>query len=576
MTPFEELVYHQHDFDTLQQKIEVLLEEFNATESTAQLLSIFQQINQMQTDFRTAYHLAYVLSMRNLSDESHKEKLQYCQKNYAKFMRLLSRFHQLILKHPKRTEMEKKLGKQYFVRITQSSSANPSTSKSIASYIEKERQLKNEYRQKTSGQKIAYKGTEMSLSEVGKEAASMDRNIRREAINTLMDFRLKNAPELEEIFENLVKVRHEQAVGLGYNNFAERGYVLRQRQGYELKDIEYLNGLIRQYFTPLWTTIQAQKPKRLGLEKIEYWDKHLQFADGDPTVEGTISEVMAKFQRLFSGISTELGELFEAMNKNGYIDAEVRPNKYDIYQKITLPGYGVSFVLTQIEGNCRDIDFLVHEIGHAFQADKSKTTYQKIFEYLYASTDLGEIPSTSLEFLALPQYPIFFKGANLQKAYTLFFERVVTTLLRGSANEAFQQEIYENPHMGMEARNDYWRENQQKYFPTSNKDNSKSTHPYLQSGKNWLANKHIFLFPFYMIDYSLAYICAIQLWMRAETQGFEVAWKDYCLLCEKGGSISFLEALDLLNLKSPFEEETIREIAQFLEEQITSAELLNC
>lgn len=571
MTPFQELTYLLPNFDALQETLKTLLEEFNVTEDTTKLLSIFQQVNQMQIDFRTAYHLTYVLSMKDLSDKNYKEKLKYYENIYFKFGHLLSQFHQLVVEHPKRDELEKKLGKQFFFLVAQK--AKRKSSEKGLHNLQKMKGLENAYRRKTTGQKMNYEGKEVSLLEVSKDRASTDRNLRKKAATALMDFRLENAGELEEIFEELVQLRHASALERGRSNFVESGYALSGRQGYGIEEVEHFNQLIQQYFVPLRKRMNTQKAKRLEVENLQYWDATIDFADGNPTIEGSVSEVMAKFQQLFSSISTELGELFEAMWKNGYIDAEARPNKYDIRQKITLPGYFASFVLTQIEGDVNDIIFLVHEMGHAFQADRGKAMYQKVFEYLYPSMDLVEIPSITMEFFALSHYSIFFKGKDLSKARYLFFEDVINRLVGGSANEAFQQKVYENPDSGIATRNEYWREIQEQYFPSSNDNQDKITHPYFQSGKSWLTNKHIFLFPFYMIDYSLARICALQLWMRAKQKGFDAAWKDYCLLCEKGGSISFLEALDLVNLKSPFEEETIREIAQFLEEEIVQVEV---
>lgn len=167
----------------------------------------------------------------------------------------------------------------------------------------------------------------------------------------------------------------------------------------------------------------------------------------------------------------------------------------------------------------------------------------------------------------MSHYPTFFNETDLSKAYETFFNKIVFSFLGASAYDEFQQKVYENPDCGIDARNEYWKEVGDKYFPHFNPEGN-SVHPYLQSGKGWQQIKHIFVYPFYMIDYSLAYVCAMQFWMRSEQKGFDIAWRDYLKLCEKGGSISFFEALDMVNLESPFEEEMIRKIAAFLEEKM--------
>ncbi|MEH6978916.1 M3 family oligoendopeptidase, partial [Bacillus pseudomycoides] len=57
--------------------------------------------------------------------------------------------------------------------------------------------------------------------------------------------------------------------------------------------------------------------------------------------------------------------------------------------------------------------------------------------------------------------------------------------------------------------------------------------------------------PFYYIDYTLAQICALQFWKRARDNRQE-AWEDYVNLCQKGGSQSFLQLVEIANLTSPF------------------------
>ncbi len=69
--------------------------------------------------------------------------------------------------------------------------------------------------------------------------------------------------------------------------------------------------------------------------------------------------------------------------------------------------------------------------------------------------------------------------------------------------------------------------------------------------------------PFYAVDYSLANLCAVQFWMKSK-ENKEEAWKDYLRLCKVGGKYSYFESLQLANLRSPFEEEVIQQIADFL------------
>src|SRR3712207_7604946 len=63
----------------------------------------------------------------------------------------------------------------------------------------------------------------------------------------------------------------------------------------------------------------------------------------------------------------------------------------------------------------------------------------------------------------------------------------------------------------------------------------------------------------YYIDYTLAQVCALQFWVKCN-ENREKAWEDYLRLCKVGGSKSFLELIDIANLKNPFENGCIESV----------------
>lgn len=67
-----------------------------------------------------------------------------------------------------------------------------------------------------------------------------------------------------------------------------------------------------------------------------------------------------------------------------------------------------------------------------------------------------------------------------------------------------------------------------------------------------MQKQHIFLYPFYYIDYALAQVCAFEFYGRMK-QDMPAAWGDYLRLCEAGGSQGYFDLLKLANLSNPFE-----------------------
>ena len=115
-----------------------------------------------------------------------------------------------------------------------------------------------------------------------------------------------------------------------------------------------------------------------------------------------------------------------------------------------------------------------------------------------------------------------------------------------------------------EVRKLKWRELEKIYMPHLDYGDNQ----FLESGGRWQKQGHIYEMPFYYIDYCLAQVCALQFWSKAIHKGngsYKSALKDYVHLCSQGGSKSFLELVKEANLKSPFEEEVIKNLASEIE-----------
>ena len=51
------------------------------------------------------------------------------------------------------------------------------------------------------------------------------------------------------------------------------------------------------------------------------------------------------------------------------------------------------------------------------------------------------------------------------------------------------------------------------------------------------------------------------------------AWKDYLRLCKAGGSMSFLNLVNLANIKSPFDPKVFKEVANKINDWLTKNKL---
>ena len=137
----------------------------------------------------------------------------------------------------------------------------------------------------------------------------------------------------------------------------------------------------------------------------------------------------------------------------------------------------------------------------------------------------------------------------------------------GIVVDEFQHHIYENPNMSKEDRKKVWRDLEKKYLPHKDYENC----DILERGCWWFKQGHIFKDPFYYIDYTLAQICSLQFWKRMR-EDFDKGWNDYINICKVGGTKSFLEVIEIGNLKSPFEDGCVKSVIGTIKKYLDSIE----
>ena len=107
--------------------------------------------------------------------------------------------------------------------------------------------------------------------------------------------------------------------------------------------------------------------------------------------------------------------------------------------------------------------------------------------------------------------------------------------------------------MTPDERKAVWHELEQKYLPTRDYDGAEI----FEKGAFFFQKLHIFMYPFYYVDYTLASMAAFEFYGKMQ-QDREAAWADYYRLCCLGGSLRYLDLLEAAHLSNPFREGSVR------------------
>ena len=129
------------------------------------------------------------------------------------------------------------------------------------------------------------------------------------------------------------------------------------------------------------------------------------------------------------------------------------------------------------------------------------------------------------------------------------------------------KEVYEKPEMSIEERLATWRKLEKQYLPQKNYEGIEI----LEKGGWWMRQLHIFMDPFYYIDYTLAQVCALQFWARIQKND-EKAFEDYKHICKIGGTLPFRKIVKEAGLKVPFESGCLKDTVQLVREWFEKAD----
>ncbi|PID21532.1 oligoendopeptidase F [Sporosarcina sp. P3] len=553
MLTFEDYEYTRPDIDKLKIEFQAALGQFKQANSFEEQAQIIEHINMLTSDYSTEENIMYIRSSIDTNDPFYQEEREYFDEIGPQFQALQSDYYQAVISTPFRAQLEDRWGPQLF-KLAEN--AVQSYSDEVLPLLQQENKLISEYAQLVASAQIEFQGEMLTLAQLGPFKESLDRSVRKDAMNATADFFASHEEDFDRIFDRLVAVRHEIATTLGFKSFTELGYIRMDRIGYDAPMMENFRHQIRTHVVPLAGKIRGMQSRRIGISQMKFYDEPLHYAEGNPQPTGSPEWILENGQKMYQELSRETGRFFDYMKRKNLLDLVAKKGKEAGGYCTFIDNYDSPFIFSNFNGTSSDIDVLTHEAGHAFQVYSSRSI--GIPEYIWPTTEAAEIHSMSMEFFTWFWMDRFFGNEAERYRYAHLLESVLF-LPYGVAVDEFQQRIYDQPEMTPSERKAVWKDLENIYLPSRDYDG----HPYLEQGGFWQRQGHIYEVPFYYIDYALAQICALQFWQRS-LNDFEDAWTDYLALCQLGGSQSFLELVATANLRSPFEDGTVESIMDFI------------
>ena len=554
LTTFNNIEYIRPDFA----KIPAFYGELNARLQNAKAYEevrqcIFEE-EEFSSHINTMATVAQIRHTIDTSDKFYEAEDEYISQAYPEAMPYMQAFSMALLASPFKGEIDKEFGEQFLKAVKLG--ADSFLEKNVP-LMQEESELTNRYQRLTAACKIPFDGGEHNLYGIMKYFSDPNPEVRKEAAKLYEEFFEKNDEELGEIFDRLVKIRHQMGVNMGFANFIPLGYMHQGRMDYGAKEVAAFRRQVLEEIVPFCEKLYKAQAKRIGVDKVRFYDEQLIFLDGNAVPIGDREYLVEKAREMYHDMSKETGEFIDFMIKHELMDLDNKPNKAATGYMTTLGDYKAPFVYSCFNGTTGDVDVLTHEMGHAFAGYMAMKT-QPLQALWSEPTDIAEIHSMSMEQFAYPYAELFF-GEKAEQYRFQHLQQAITFIPFGVAVDEFQHIVYENPDMTPAERTAAWSALEKKYMPW--RDYGEGS-PFFKSGGWWYHKLHIYHYPFYYINYTLTSMGALE-FKKKLANDKDACWKDYMTLCKVGGSLGYLDTLRAANLAVPFEEGGVRRAVSY-------------
>lgn len=550
---FSTLTYTRPDFAAFTEQANALIARVKSATCFAEVDAALQEEEKLASALSTQQVIASVRHTIDTSDAFYAQENEVFDREIPKLSEAAVAFSKALYESPFKGEIDKKYG-EMFLKQTELS-IRSFTPENVPLMIE-ENALCTEYQRLMAQAKIPFRGEEYNLYGIQKFFTHPDREVRKEAFAAYSGFYAGLEDKLEEIFDKLVKNRTQQGKNLGFDSFVPLGYLQQGRTDYGEEDVASFRRQVQEVLVPACAELYRAQAARIGVDELYAFDEKFVYPDGNAEPIGDRAFLVRKAQEMYHALSPELGAFVDYMIEHELMDLDNKPNKASTGYCTYLSDYQAPFVFSCFNHTTFDVEVLTHEFGHAF-AGYEAFRHQPLLSYADCSTDIAEIHSMAMEQFAYPYAEAFF-GAGAEKYRFQHLQEAITFVPFGVAVDEFQHIVYHNPDLTPKERTAVWRDLEKKYMPWR----KYADDPFMERGGYWYHKLHIFLYPFYYINYTLTTMGAMEFKQRyAEDR--EGAMQDYLALCRTGGSRSYRETLALAHLSIPFAEGTVKRVMAY-------------
>ena len=408
---------------------------------------------------------------------------------------------------------------------------------------------------------VHFEGKEQTLIQMSRHLEGTERNYRQKAWELVANRRLEESEKIDSHIDDLAKLRNQMSENAGFSNYRDYAHKRLGRFDYSPDDCISFQNAIEEEMVPLLRELQDERIQELNINELKPWDTATD-PKGRPPLEPfeKVSDLIECSQSIFNQVDGNLSNWFQTMQDLDLLDLANRKGKAPGGYQCSLDESRLPFIFMNSVGVQRDVETLLHEAGHAFHSMASQN--EPLHSYRHAPIEFCEVASMAMELLGSEFLEEFYNSEEARRARINHLEGIVFVFPWIATVDAFQHWLYLNPDHSIEDRDKAWSNLIDRFG-----GNVDWTHYELAKAKLWHKQLHIFLHPFYYVEYGIAQLGALQVWANYKNNRSK-ALNDYKAALALGGSKPLPELFKRCNIQFDLSRDTVAPMADLLRKEL--------
>lgn len=426
--------------------------------------------------------------------------------------------------------------------------------------------LNSEYDKTIGAMLVEYDGKEQTLQQLARYQEETDRSVRQEAWELSANRRLEDREKLDNIFQEMTELREQMAKNADCDNYLDYSWKSWQRFDYTPKDCRDFSDAIEAVVMPRIKELDEQRQASLGLDTLRPWDGAVDVKGRGPLrpfPADAPEKMVSGAKEIFGKIEPSLAEDFATLKFGPNLDLESRKGKRAGGFQASLSEVKQPFIFMNAAGTQRDVDTMLHEAGHAFHYMWASQAEPLVFMQ-HAPIEFCEVASMSMELMGCDHYGVFYgHEEEAARAKRKQLEGIIRILPWIATIDMYQHWLYTNPGHDIAARTEAWKEISGRFTsPVLDYSDYDSV-----VAHRWHAQLHLFHIPFYYVEYGIAQLGALQLWLKYKNDP-AAALQGYRDGLTLGGTKPLPQLFEGAGIKFDFTRETLAPLIDAVAEEL--------